>query len=53
MESIASISKKDSDSQPDPVALAAKLMISKIRKHIEHDNCRCCKEALTLEETDK
>jgi hypothetical protein len=39
--------------QSDAVAIAAKIMISKIRKHIEHDNCHCCKEALALEETDK
>lgn len=32
--------------QSDVVAVAAKILISKIRRHVEHDNCKCCKEAL-------
>jgi hypothetical protein len=34
------------NNSPDAVATAAKIMISKIRKHVEQDKCSCCKEAL-------
>ncbi|CAN5376458.1 hypothetical protein BH18THE2_BH18THE2_25030 [soil metagenome] len=30
----------------DAVAIAAKIMISKVRRHVEQDGCKCCKEAL-------
>jgi hypothetical protein len=35
--------------ESDAVAIAAKIMISKIRKHIEDDNCDCCRRALEVD----
>jgi hypothetical protein len=32
--------------EPDAIAVAAKIMIAKIRRHIEQDGCSCCKKAL-------
>jgi hypothetical protein len=32
------------------VAETAKIMIAKVRRHIEHDHCKCCKAALSSEE---
>jgi hypothetical protein len=32
--------------ETNAVALSAKTMISKIRRHIEYDKCKCCAEAL-------
>jgi hypothetical protein len=33
----------------DAVAVAAKIMISKIRKHIEQDQSSCCKAAMEID----
>jgi hypothetical protein len=32
--------------ESDAVAIAAKILISKIRKHIEEDGCTCCRKCL-------
>ena len=32
--------------ESDVVAIAAKILIAKVRKHVEQDGCSCCKEAL-------
>lgn len=37
---------KDFRKQPDVVAIAAKILIMKIRRHVEQDGCICCKKAL-------
>jgi hypothetical protein len=40
------LSEKGFRQQHDTVTLTAKILIAKIRKHIEEDRCRCCREAL-------
>lgn len=39
--------------ESDGVAIAAKIMISRIRKHVEEDGCKCCKEALLQDDYNK
>jgi hypothetical protein len=46
MTSITTLDKKDS---PDPIALAAKLFIKKLKVHIERDNCQHCREVLSAD----
>jgi hypothetical protein len=38
--------EKGFQKEPDATAIAAKIMIAKIRRHIEQDNCRCCRRIL-------
>jgi hypothetical protein len=30
-------------------AVDARIIVSKIRKHVEQDGCQCCKEALKID----
>jgi hypothetical protein len=35
--------------ESDAIAIAAKILISKIRKHVEEDGCTCCRRALEVD----
>ena len=32
--------------ESDTVAIAARVLIARVRRHIEQDNCACCRQAI-------